>query len=123
MDKFNLLIEHLYQYHCRSWKGRIVVYALTFTIALVYASINGLMLGRPERSVALESALLTAILLIGLPIVYIIVVINRQSSTAKMLIKVVMDNLSEEKPSDTLPNQIADVRAGVLHKHESKKTA
>ncbi len=83
MNKLSILVENLYQYHFRNWKGQVVVYALTFAIALLYAIINALMLGRSERSVVFEGAVLTVILLVGLPIAYIIVVINPWASASE----------------------------------------
>ncbi len=79
MNKIRLL-ESLYQYHFQSSRRRVIVYASTFAVALLYALINALILGRPERSVVLESAALTVILQMGLPIAYVLS--NRRTAVA-----------------------------------------
>jgi hypothetical protein len=47
----------------------------THVIALLWAIVNALILGRSEQSVMFESAMLTVILLLGLPVVYVIAIV------------------------------------------------
>ncbi len=74
------LVESLYQYHFGSSRRRVIVYASTFAVALLYALINALLFGRPERNVVLESAALTVVLLVSLPIAYVLS--NRRTAVA-----------------------------------------
>ncbi len=63
-------IDRLHQFQFHDAKGQFIVFALTAIIALAYALINDLLLGRPERNVMVESAILTAILVVTLTAAY-----------------------------------------------------
>lgn len=71
------LLESLYSFHFRDTISRMIIYALTAVLALAYALINDLVLGRPERNVVIECAALTVILLVGLSLAYSTNFVNR----------------------------------------------
>jgi RNA polymerase sigma-70 factor (ECF subfamily) len=80
MSKFSAVIENLYQFHFRRPKAQAVLYAVVFVMAVGYALMNALILGRPGQSVVFESIVLTVILMVTLPIAYSVAVINPGTS-------------------------------------------
>jgi hypothetical protein len=70
--KFGLVVDYSFEFFFQNRKRQYTVYAIAFFIAFVYAIVSGLVFGRPEESVVVESIALASLLLIALPVAYVL---------------------------------------------------
>jgi hypothetical protein len=91
MNKFDQLIERLYEFYFGNRKGQYLVYALTFLVSVAYASIGILVLGRTEQSVVFDCVILALIFLVGMPVSYNLGVVYADEERNSTLTKIVVE--------------------------------